>query len=79
MARWRCQRIPVSHTGHACSWQDLDREGAEVPAPSEPQAARNRAAATAHEAEMMEGSKEAQPQPGEVRPRGGSCVCALLL
>ena len=53
----------------ACA-QDLDREEAELPArQQEPEVARRRAAATAHESELAEGDTDARPQPGEVRAR----------
>jgi hypothetical protein len=49
-------------------YKDLDREAAELPPqPERPAAARNRAAATAQEAEMMDGGKDGRPQPGDVR------------
>ena len=48
--------------------QDLDREEAELPARQQPpEAARRRAAATAHESELAEGDTDARLQPGEVR------------
>ena len=59
--------------------QDLDREQTEVPAHQlEPDAARRRAAATAHEAELVDGNKDGRLQPGDVRTLHASLVLRVL-
>ena len=51
-------------------YKDLERERETAELPQEPQraaAARNRSAATAQEADLADGSKDARPQPGQAR------------
>ena len=63
-----CVMRSTEHALSHCGAQDLDREETALPASEqEPDAARRRAAATAHEAELVDGNNDARLQPGDVR------------